>query len=75
MDGEVYLLTCMRYIEMNPVRAPMVKHPGEYAWSSYAGNAIGKADILLMTHPLFNALRNNAAERQYVYRELLAFCI
>jgi len=32
---ETYLLTCMRYIELNPVRAAMVAHPGEYRWSSY----------------------------------------
>src|SRR5688572_18564238 len=37
-----YLLGCYRYIEMNPVRANMVKHPIEYAWSSYAANAEGK---------------------------------
>ena len=39
VDSEAYLLTCMRYIEMNPVRANMVQHPAEYAWSSYASNA------------------------------------
>jgi putative transposase len=30
IDSETYLLTCMRYIELNPVRAGMVSHPGEY---------------------------------------------
>ena len=30
VDSEKYLLTCMRYIEMNPVRAGMVTHPSEY---------------------------------------------
>ncbi len=33
IDSEAYLLTCMRYIELNPVRANMVKHTGEYRWS------------------------------------------
>ena len=31
IDSEQYLLTCMRYIELNPVRAQnMVNHPAEY---------------------------------------------
>ena len=33
--SEDYLLTCMRYIELNPVRAGMVTHPADYPWSSY----------------------------------------
>jgi putative transposase len=36
-----YLLTCLRYIELNPVRAGMVKDPGDYRWSSYRGHAFG----------------------------------
>ncbi|WP_290799023.1 hypothetical protein [Halomonas sp.] len=37
-----YLLACHAYIELNPVRAGMVAHPGEYRWSSYAANAQGQ---------------------------------
>lgn len=36
-----YLLVCMRYIELNPVRAGMVGRPEEYKWSSYGVNAWG----------------------------------
>ena len=43
---EAYLLTCMRYIELNPVRADMVKSPGAYRWSSYLANAQGKNNEL-----------------------------
>jgi len=32
IDSDAYLLTCMRYIELNPIRANMVSHPGEYQW-------------------------------------------
>ena len=32
-DGR-YLATCIRYVELNPVRAGMVKRAAEYAWSS-----------------------------------------
>lgn len=51
VDSDRYLLTCMRYIEMNPVRANMVNHPSEYTWSSYHGNALNKDDPLIEPHP------------------------
>ena len=41
VDAEGYLLSCMRYIELNPVRARMVRRPENYPWSSYAANAGG----------------------------------
>ena len=41
VQSERYLLTCYRYIELNPVRARMVDHPEEYRWSSYGVNAWG----------------------------------
>lgn len=37
-QGEAYVLACYRYIELNPVRAGIVTHPGEYRWSSYQTN-------------------------------------
>ena len=40
LDSEGYLLTCSRYIELNPVRADMVKNPSEYPWSSFHYNAL-----------------------------------
>jgi putative transposase len=70
VDSEAYLLTCMRYIEMNPVRANMVSHPGEYRWSSYAANAQGKVDPVLTPHPLYLALDPEARVREHAYREL-----
>lgn len=35
IQSDRYLLSCMRYVELNPVRADMVQAPGEYRWSSY----------------------------------------
>jgi putative transposase len=43
IDSESYLMTVMRYIEMNPVRAGLVTHPSEHTRSSYACNALGEA--------------------------------
>lgn len=70
VDSEGYLLTCMRYIELNPVRAQMVSHPGEYKWSSYGANAQGREDALLSPHPLYTTLGASPADRQQAYREL-----
>ena len=40
IQTEAYLLACMRYIELNPVRAAMCADPADYRWSSY-GEAMG----------------------------------
>ena len=56
VDEERYLLTCMRYIEVNPVRAHMVASPAEFLWSSFRGNACGVDDALLSPHPIYRRL-------------------
>lgn len=75
VDDEHYLLTCMRYIELNPVRAGMVQSPAEYHWSSFAANALGTADALVAPHPLYVALDRNFESRLAAYRELFAFAV
>ena len=70
IDTERYLLTCCRYIELNPVRAGMVKHPSEYPWSSYACNALGQEDALVTPHELYRKLGKNPKIRETRYRSL-----
>jgi putative transposase len=70
---ERYLISCYRYIELNPVRANMVEHPAEYRWSSYRGNAFGEASSLLTTHALYDAMGLDEAARQSSYRELFRY--
>jgi putative transposase len=70
IDSDRYLLTCMRYIELNPIRANMVNHPGEYKWSSYPANAQGEKDPLIENHPLYVELGSSSEGRQAAYREL-----
>jgi putative transposase len=70
IDSDHYLLTYMRYIELNPVRANMVNHPSEYKWSSYHANAQGSVDQLIEPHPLYLELDDDPVKRQEVYREL-----
>jgi putative transposase len=35
IQRDEYMLSCIRYVEMNPVRANMVAGPRQYRWSSY----------------------------------------
>lgn len=70
IDSDRYMLTCMRYIELNPVRAGMVVAPADYRWSSYHCNANGATDKVTQSHPLYLALGKNPAERQHAYREV-----
>ncbi len=56
IDSEDYLLRCSRYIELNPVRAGMVKAPADYPWSSYHFNALGRENKLITPHAIYNAL-------------------
>lgn len=75
IDSERYLLTCMRYVEENPVRARMVKHPGNYRWSSFRANALGKSGFdadWLMPHPLYEGLGPDPESRRHAYRRLFS---
>ena len=65
-----YLLATYRYIELNPVRAGMVKDPGLYRWSSYCGNGLGRLDALLTPHPLYAELGQTEDARRNAYRGL-----
>ena len=73
IQQQEYLFSCQRYIEMNPVRAEMVKHPGEYRWSSYQFNAQGRPSELLSPHPLYLSLGRTNTEKQTAYRELFRY--
>ncbi len=70
VQEEDYLLTCMRYIELNPVRAGMARSPAHYRWSSYRCNAQGKANDLITAHPVYLALGRSLAVRLAAYKAL-----
>ena len=65
-----YLLQCMQYIEMNPVRAEMVKHPADYRWSSFRANGQGEESALITHHSLYQSLGFTNMQRQRAYSEL-----
>ncbi len=64
-----YCLACHRYIELNPVRAGLVREPGQYRWSSFRTNAFGLKNSLLTPHSEWLALGVNDELRQAAYRK------
>ena len=72
IDSDPYLLSCQRYIEMNPVRAAIVDDPAHYRWSSYRANALGQADPLITPHEIFIALGADETTRTEHYRALFS---
>jgi len=66
-----YLLACMAYIDLNPVRAGLVAQATDYPWSSH-GHYIGRrADKLVTPHPLVWELGNTPFAREAAYAELV----
>ena len=75
IDTDKYLLTCMAYLDLNPVRAGLVGQAGDYAWSShghYIGLRSGRGlDKLITPHPLVWGLGNTPFAREAAYAELV----
>ena len=71
VQAERYLLACMVYIDLNPVRAGMVQSPVDFPWSSHRHYAGMQADRLLTPHPLFWELGNTPFARERAYAELV----
>jgi putative transposase len=67
IQSDAYLLTCMAYLDLNPVRAGMVVQPGDYAWSSYGHYAGQRVDKLITTHPCVWSLGNTPFAREAAY--------
>jgi putative transposase len=55
---ETYLLTAVRYIEMNPVRARLVNSPEKYPWSSASAHLADRDDLLVRVRPLLEMAGN-----------------
>lgn len=72
VQSERYLLSCYRYVELNPVRAGLVPDAADYRWSSYRCNALGRADTLVTPHPLFTELGATPEQQREHYRAFVA---
>jgi putative transposase len=71
IQAERYLVACMVYMDLNPVRAGLVAEPAEYPWSSFQHYSGGKPDKLLTPHPLYWELGNTPFARDEAYAELV----
>jgi putative transposase len=71
IQPERYLLPCMVYLDLNPVRDGIVGEPGEYQWSSYGHYAGRHADKLITPHPLYWQLGNTPFARDEAYAALV----
>ena len=70
VEQDAYFLACLRYIELNPVRAGMVVDPADYKWSSYTAHASGVRPGLWSAHPTYLALGRTGAKRRERYRAM-----
>jgi putative transposase len=70
IHDERYWLTCLRYVEQNPVRAGMVRTPDAFAWSSFRFHALGAESDWLAPHWRYLELGSTPEERQAAYRAI-----
>ncbi len=69
-QSEAYVLACYRYIELNPVRAGMVRHPRDYRWSSFHANGDGRGDRLIVPQEQYLRLAVTPDARRAAYAGL-----
>ena len=70
IETDRYLLACMCYVELNPMRAGIVSRPEDYPWSSYLVHALGNPDPMVDSAPSYDNLGKDPAECGKIYREL-----
>ena len=68
ISKDEYLLACGSYVELNPVRAGIIKEARSYRWSSYGTYAFGRKDLLLDEHPIYQGLSEKELDRRKRYR-------
>lgn len=71
IQTERYLLACMAYIDLNPVRAGLVGAPQDYPWSSHLHYLGARQDRLVTPHALYWELGNTPFAREAAYAELV----
>jgi putative transposase len=71
IDTDRYLLACMVYLDLNPVRAGLVERPEQYPWSSHRHYLGLVQDKLVTPHSLLWALGNTPFAREGQYAELV----
>ena len=70
VGDERYWLTCLRYIEQNPLRAGIVDRPETYRWSSYRVHIGLEKSDWVQSHPVFDALGQELPQRFAIYQAI-----
>ncbi len=73
-DRDIYLLSLVRYIHLNPVRAKLVETPLEYKWSShreYSGHVKG----LVETDKVLRLFSEKPSEARKLYSDFVDLAI
>jgi len=71
VGGANHVLRCLRYIDLNPVRARMTDNPASYPWSSCSAHCGQQDNLLLTPHPAWASLATTAKDRARAYRRIL----
>lgn len=71
LQPEKYVLSCMVYMDVNPVRAGMVTAAADYEWSSYGHYTGRRQDRVITPHAQFWGLGNTPFAREAAYGELV----
>lgn len=75
IQTDEYLLACCRYIELNPVRAEIVKNPEDYPWSSYRHKVGVETLEWIDTDPSYAGMGSTKHEREERYQEWVSTSI
>jgi putative transposase len=72
ISDDEYLLTTMRYIEQNPIRAGIVKDLRNYPYLSFPANSKPESSNFIdkEQNPVYNSLGRNPEERANAYTHL-----
>lgn len=71
IETDAYLFAAGNYIEMNPVRGGLVRHPADWRYSSYRHYAYGEIDRLVETDPFYSSLGHSDGKRRSEYQRLI----
>lgn len=75
VQTDTYLLACVRYVELNPVRAFMVSRPEKYPWSSYRQKIEIGCFRWIDLDPCYLALGETAEKRCMAYAAYVSHTI
>lgn len=71
IQNDEHLLTVLRYIEANPIRAKIVRKAGDYPWSSFRYHGLGKPDELIDPLITYEELSPRPKRRQQKWTEMV----